>query len=443
MGNTRRRSSVFSLGLALFGVLSVVGAPAALAFHADIIVNYGCNPAGGPQLQVTANSWSLNPADFGNHDYVGIQMRRQKSDGTWTGWVHEIGNGKFLPGARSFVVNFDENSVMADFKTPSGDPETLGSMAGETVQIRLHLKDMLPNDPGGHGWYNDSGVYNLTATSGNSNPLSYFPPPPDPTDPDGPPAGFVIPTGCVPIPPGSTADNYGLQDPTTGIWRLRNSVGAVTQFYFGNPGDVPFMGDWDCDGVDTPGLYRQSDGYAYLRNSNSQGVADIKFFFGNPGDLPVAGDFDNNGCDSLSIYRPSEQRFYVINRLGSNDGGLGAADYSFLFGNPGDKPVVGDWDGDGIDEIGLHRESSGFFYYRNTLTTGVADGQFYFGDPGDRFAAGDWGVVDNRDTPAVFRPSDLTLYFRHSLTQGVADAVFTWTGSTSSWNPVAGAFGLG
>lgn len=241
----------------------------------------------------------------------------------------------------------------------------------------------------------------------------------------------------------SLADNYGLQDPTTGIWRLRNSVGAVTQFYFGNPGDIPFMGDWDCDGIDTPGLYRQSDGYVYLRNSNSQGVADIKFFFGNPGDVPVAGDFDNDGCDSLSIYRPSEQRFYIINRLGSNDTGLGAADYFFLFGNPGDKPVAGDWDGDGIDEIGLHRESSGFFYYRNTLTTGVADGQFYFGDPGDRFVAGDWGLVDNRDTPAVFRPSNLTLYFRHSLTEGVADSQFTWTGSTSSWNPVAGAFGLG
>ena len=46
-------------------------------------------------------------------------------------------------------------------------------------------------------------------------------------------------------------------------------------FYFGNPGDYPFMGDWDCDDVDTPGLYRQSDGYVYLRNSNTQGIADV------------------------------------------------------------------------------------------------------------------------------------------------------------------------
>ena len=52
-------------------------------------------------------------------------------------------------------------------------------------------------------------------------------------------------------------------DPSQGIWYLRNSVGAVTSFFYGNPSDIPFMGDWDCDGVDTPGLFRQSDAFAY------------------------------------------------------------------------------------------------------------------------------------------------------------------------------------
>ena len=234
----------------------------------------------------------------------------------------------------------------------------------------------------------------------------------------------------------------GLVDPCTGVWRLRNTAGVVSEFYYGVPGDYPFVGDWDCDGEDTPGLYRQSDGYAYLRNSNTQGIADLTFFFGNPGDIPIAGDFNGNGCDTLSIYRPSEARFYIINQLGQNGGGLGAADYSFLFGDVGDKPVVGDWDGDGIDEIGLHRESTGFFYYRNTLATGIADGQFYFGDPGDRFVAGDWGIVDGDDTPGLFRPSSLVFYFRHTLTQGNADSQFTWTGAGSSWLPVAGDFNL-
>ncbi len=232
----------------------------------------------------------------------------------------------------------------------------------------------------------------------------------------------------------------GLVDTTTGIWHLRDWSGETTNFYYGDPGDSPFVGDWDCNGVDAPGLYRQSDGYVYLRNTNTQGIADITFFFGNPGDVPLAGDFNGDGCDTLSIYRPSEARFYIMNKLGENEGGLGAADYSFLFGNPGDKPVVGDWDGDGIDEIGLHRETTGFFYYRNTLTTGIADGQFFFGDPGDRFVAGDWGVVDGVETPAVFRPSDSTFYFRQTLTEGNADSQFTWSGAGPDWLPVAGDF---
>jgi hypothetical protein len=233
----------------------------------------------------------------------------------------------------------------------------------------------------------------------------------------------------------------GLVDPSQGRWHLRSSNGSIVSFFYGNPNDFPFMGDWDCDGDDTPGLFRQSDAFAYLRNSNSQGNADRKFFFGNPSDIPLAGDFNGDGCDTLSLYRPSTQRFFIINSLGKNGGGLGTADFSFVFGNPGDKPVVGDWDGDGIDEIGLHRESAGLFYWRNALNAGAADGQILFGDPGDRIVAGDWGKVDGRDSPAVFRPSNTTMYFRHTLSQGVADSQYRF--GQRRWLPVAGEFGFG
>jgi len=237
------------------------------------------------------------------------------------------------------------------------------------------------------------------------------------------------------------AERVALVDTSTGLWNLWHDSGNITSFVYGNPGDVPFMGDWDCDGVATPGLFRTSDAFAYLRNSNSVGIADIRFFFGNPSDIPLAGDFNGDGCDTLSIYRPSEARFYIMNELGENEGGLGPADYSFLFGDVGDKPVVGDWDGDGIDEIGLHRETTGFFYWRNTLATGNADGAIFFGDPGDRIIAGDWGIVDGKDTPAVFRPSNSTFYFRHTLTEGNAD--FQLVFGQPGWLPVAGDFGFG
>ncbi|MGH8952877.1 MAG: hypothetical protein ACRDX9_15855, partial [Acidimicrobiia bacterium] len=237
---------------------------------------------------------------------------------------------------------------------------------------------------------------------------------------------IVLMVGLLAAPPVEADDTVGLVDPESGVWYLRDGSGAVTGFFFGNPGDYPLVGDWDCDGVDTPGLYRQSDGFVYLRNSNSKGTADIRFFFGNPGDIPLAGDFDDDGCDTVGIYRPSASRIFVINELGANDGGLGAADFSYIFGNPGDKPFVGDFDGDGTDTVGLHRESTGFVYFRQTHTQGIANAEFFFGDPGDRLVAGDWGIVDGVDTPGLFRPANTTFFFRHSNTQGNADSQFSW-----------------
>ena len=231
-------------------------------------------------------------------------------------------------------------------------------------------------------------------------------------------------------------DLVGLVNTATGVWSLRDAAGGATTFFYGTPGDVPFAGDWDCDGDDTPGLYRQSDGFVYLRNSNTQGTADIRFFFGNPGDIPLAGDFNDDGCDTVSIYRPSNTTFYVINKLGANNGGLGPADFSFIFGNAGDTPFVGDFNGDGIDTIGLHRASTGIVYFRQSNTTGVADAQFFYGNPGDRFVAGDWVTVNGVDTPGVYRPSNATFFLRSSNTQGAGDVSFPFGAGTEL--PIAG-----
>lgn len=240
----------------------------------------------------------------------------------------------------------------------------------------------------------------------------------------------------APFGPVHPVETVALVDPSTGEWHYYDRDGVATEtFYFGVPGDYPFVGDWNCDGIETPGLYRQSDGFVYLRNSNTQGVADITFFFGNPGDVPVAGDFNSDGCDTVSIYRPSEERFYIINALGTNGGGLGPADYSYIYGDPGDKPFIGDWNANGQDTPGLHRESTGFMYMRNTNTQGIADFDYYFGWPGDRVVAGDW-TGNGVSTVAVFRPSDTTVYERYTNTQGNAD--FQFIAGETDWLPVAG-----
>ena len=232
-----------------------------------------------------------------------------------------------------------------------------------------------------------------------------------------------------------TEDEVGLFDTSQGRWHLREMDGSTTSFYYGNPNDWPFMGDWTGDNVDTPGLYRVSDGFVYLRNSNDQGIADTTFFFGNPGDIPIAGDFNGNGFDTVSLYRPSTQMFYIINVLGKDGGGLGAAEYSFVFGNPGDVPIAGDWDGDGVDSIGVHRASTGQILQRNSNDAGPADNVFMYGDAGDALFFGDWDG-NPTDTPGVFRSSDTSFYLRNSNSGGFADDSFEF--GEAGWLPIAG-----
>jgi hypothetical protein len=229
--------------------------------------------------------------------------------------------------------------------------------------------------------------------------------------------------------------SLGLVDPTTGLWHLVDcNTATMNSFYYGDPGDLPIMGDWDGDGIDTPGIYRQSDGHIYLRNSNNQGYASTSYFLGDPGDIPLAGDFDGDGLDTVSIYRPSTQTFHILNTTGENGRGLGAAEFTFTFGDLGDQPNVGDWDGDGVDEVGVHRSSTRHFYWRDTLTTGIATGSYSFGFHGDLFIAGDWGSTDGRETPAGYTPSHTRFYLH--------DVSIAMTFGKPEWLPIAGVTNL-
>ncbi len=183
---------------------------------------------------------------------------------------------------------------------------------------------------------------------------------------------------------------------------MRNTLSPrVMSDSYGNPGDLPVVGDWDGDGDQTAGMYRQSDGFFYARNSNSTGIAHFECFAGDPDDVAIAGHWDGDGDDTLGIFRRSEGKFYLFNQTCEN-APMGAAEIEFAFGDPGDLPVAGDWDGDGKDGVGVHRLPH-TLYYRNTLDAGPADGSFSFADPGDLFVPGDWGTVDGVDTLAIWR----------------------------------------
>lgn len=242
-------------------------------------------------------------------------------------------------------------------------------------------------------------------------------------------AGGLVP----PVPKGS--DTVAVQDPATGIWTLRDGAGGTEAFYFGNPLDIPFIGDWNGDGIDTAGLYRESTGFLFLRNSNTQGIADVDIYYGNPGDLPVAGDWNGDGTDTVGIYRRSDNTFYLRN---SNTQGI--ADIVIPLGDAGDVPLAGDWDGDGVDTIGVYRPSNKTLYFVNDLGDPIVDvTHVYAGtSSADEVVVGDWDG-DGIDTVGVFRTSTAHWYLRDTFEQAAANIVFEF--GTGGMNPVAGYWG--
>ncbi len=238
------------------------------------------------------------------------------------------------------------------------------------------------------------------------------------------------------VPPG---DRAAMFDPTSGRWHLRHEDGSVTSFFYGVPGDVPLLGDWDGDGVDSPGMFRPSDGFAYLTNETPSdggvGVGDpaLTFYFGMPGDQVLVGDWDGDGTDTLGIRRGGKMFLTNVNATS-------VADREFFFGVPGDIAFGGDADGDGSDRVFLYRPSSGFVYYTSETPTdpsGVAEtsGTLFFGLPSDRFMVGDWDA-DKVDTVGVFRPSDGLVFLRNSNTTGPGDVTLEF--GEPHWLPVAG-----
>ena len=215
---------------------------------------------------------------------------------------------------------------------------------------------------------------------------------------------------------------------------LRNSPStgpASSTFTFGSQRDVPLFCDWDGNGTDTVGVFR--NGVWYLRNSNVSGAAEGTFGFGDPGDIPVCGDWNADGKDSVGVYRNGV--FFL-----TNTNHTGVADRVIGFGDAGDRPVAGDWDGDGDTNIGVFR--GGVFYLRNRNTTGVADAAFGYGDGGDVPLAGDWNG-DGAASIGVWRPGQFLL--RDSNSTGVADrvAAFGDPGDTPAVGDFDGTGGAG
>ncbi len=244
-------------------------------------------------------------------------------------------------------------------------------------------------------------------------------------------------SALLPVPAARAAaptlgHEVGLFDRSTAQWHLRSPDGSVVSFRFGNPGDLPILGDWNCDGIDTVGTFRPRTGQIRLRNSNDAGVPDELFYFGKKGDRPLAGDWNGDCFDTVGVYRRGH--VFLANTLTT-----GPADIDFWFGIHGDQPFAGDFNGNGSDSIGLRRQAgspTAFLSYEipSGSEATVDETVALFGTNRIMFA-GDWNG-NGFETLGQFRNSTTDFLLVDANDHSQPDYVFGF--GEKGWLPVAG-----
>jgi glucose/arabinose dehydrogenase len=175
------------------------------------------------------------------------------------------------------------------------------------------------------------------------------------------------------IDPGRTYDFVVYRN---GLWYASTTHDGNADFsavFGGLPGDVPLLADFNGDGRDDLVIYR--DGLWFVSTAQN-GVAAMTFAFGGvaqrpgvPGDIPLAGDVNGDGIADLAIYRNG------IWYIDTNRNGI--ADITVAFGGlPGDIPLLFDFDGDGKADLCIVRNG---VWYVNTKLDGTAQAIWSYG----------------------------------------------------------------
>jgi hypothetical protein len=164
---------------------------------------------------------------------------------------------------------------------------------------------------------------------------------------------------------------------------------------------------------ETPGVYRPDTQTFAL--ASASGGAPSEVAFGLPGDRPLRGDWDGDGVATIGVYRPSTGEFHL-----RDANTPGPADRVVAFAAGSGIPIAGDWLGLGEDSVGVYQPADSTFHLLGRARTGAGVQVVAFGAPGDVPVVGDWDG-NGTTTVGVYRPAESRFLLRNCNVAGAAD----------------------
>ena len=229
---------------------------------------------------------------------------------------------------------------------------------------------------------------------------------------------------------GTTADEFVPTDydgdgrSDIAVWRAGPPFGSYFYIFqsmtntlridqFGQEGDVPNVtADYTGDGRADPAVYRDGTTSAdrsfwyYRASSGPLSGQIVGTQFGQGGDFPAPGNYNGDTMADFCVQRSTgggQGVFIRRNGTGGGDPG-GAATSVVVFGAPLDRVVPGDYDGDGMTDIATVRLTGGQFLWSIRFSSNSSVFTQFWGVTGDRITQGDYNG-DGRTDLAIWRPN--------------------------------------
>ncbi len=229
---------------------------------------------------------------------------------------------------------------------------------------------------------------------------------------------------------GHTPRRVALFNSSTGTWSVDSNgngtwepAGGDSTLSFGAVGDMPVTGNWTGGaGQRQIGTFTPTNG-AWKLDTNGNGQwdngVDTSYTFGQSGDQPVVGNWNGGSQTELGVFRQSQMAFYLdMNGNGQWDGsstdtylpisGLSASD-SYI-------PIAGDWFDTGTASVGLFDSTTATFYLFDT--TGNLVSSFQLNHMSGTPVVGDW-LGNGTDDVGLWDPSNSTFYLDTNADQAV------------------------